>query len=633
MFKQVNRRFFAALMAMAVVISNVITPVTPAFATDHDSGTYQPVWCHLTGSGWKAQLGAKPSGGREETFALLMTQDIKSGDLRNIDTSVAIGDQVMAHDRSNKLDTSCGQQAPAPQTTTPTPAAPVPTQPSCQAPGSLTLVNTDDYTWSTNPATNISNVGPGTYQITATIKANVDKVFTTNLSKTVVFNNVVVLAQLSGQSCPPAPKVTYSDWSYGIANCTTLKATQTRIKTVTPYVWSTWLHTWVLDYAHTTITTETQQRDLTSAELMFCTPKPKDTVTHSDWTDGTFQCGNTTVDRTRETTTTKYTWNGSAWVANVTTKTEHKSRPATTEEQMSCASQTQPTCETDGTLTLPAYKGDWHKDYKYVVTIGLSVKTYDADHTVTITGIPQGATVNVKLVSDDCFHNVIFTKDYTFDFADCIVIPETRYIDECGPDNAKWILPADTKDIHWTINVDGHLIATAINGHFTNGEATYDFGPAEDSNEPCPPIVATPVKPQVTDCKAILPITLGITYKQVYLDANGKIVDPNQAGIVATQQGVVATANAGYVLAPSNDGGKYLDNGSYLYILDFTGMNCGKGDVTPPTVTPPVTTVSTTLPTPAELPHTGSSLSGLLVTLLATLSTYGVVYFLQPKRR
>lgn len=625
MFKQVNRRLIAALMAMAVVISNVIAPVTPAFATNQP-GTYQPVWCHLTGSGWKSQLGAKPSGGREETFALLMTQDIKDSDLRNIDTSTALGNQVMAHDRSNKLDSSCSQQAPAPQTTTPTPAAPIPTQPSCQAPGSLTLANTDDYTWSTNPAANISNVGPGTYQITATIRDSVDKVFTTNLSKTVVFNNVVVLAQLSGQSCPPAPKVDYSNWSYGIVDCSTLSATQTRIKKTTPYVW--FLGNWVPDVFHITLTTETQQRDLTSTERMFCTPKPKDTVTYGDWTDGTFECGHTTVDRTREVTTTKYTWNGSEWVANTTTKTEHKSRPATTDELMSCASQTQPTCETNGTLTLPAYKGDWHKDYKYVVTIGLKVKTYDADHTVTIHNIPQGATVTVKLVSDDCFHNVIFTKDYTFDFADCITIPQPEQIDECGPDNAYWDVPADTSDVHWSINSDGHLIATAIGGHFTDGRTAIDFGPAEDSNEACPPTVATPVKPQIVDCKAILPITLGITYKEVYLDANGNIVDPSQAGITATHQGVLATANAGYVLSTTN-----RDDGSYLYTLDFTGMNCGKGDVTPPTVTPPATTTSATLPTPAELPHTGSSLSGLLVTLLATLSTYGVVYFLQPKRR
>ena len=626
MFKQVNRRLVAGLMAMAVVISNVIMPASSAFAYSTTTPSDKVYVCKYVGTpnvDERLKDGKNPISVSVSALANFTGLGSFFNDAQG--RSVAI-----AWDNGDKQVPPVSM-CPTPQTpvaTTPTPAAPVPTQPSCQAPGSLTLVNTDDYTWSTNPSSNISNVGPGTYQITATIRNDVDKVFTTNLSKTVVFNNVVVLAQLSGQSCPPAPKVDYSNWSYGIVDCSALKATQTRIKTTTPYVWSSLFHKWVLDPFHTTITTETQQRDLTSTERMLCTPKPKDTVTYGEWTDGTFQCGDTTVDRTREVTTTKYTWNGSEWVANVTTKTEHKSRPATTEEQMSCASQTQPTCETSGTLTLPAYKGDWHKDYKYVVTIGLWTKTYDADKTVTIKHIPQGATVTVKLVSDDCFHDVIFTKDYTFDFADCITIPEPQQIDECGPDNASWIVPADTKHVHWSINGDGHLIATAVGGHFTNGETTIDYGVAEDSDKACPPTPVTPVKPQIVDCKAVLPITAGITYKEVYLDANGNIIDPSQAGIVATQHGVLATANAGYVLSTSN-----RDDGSYLYTLDFTGMNCGKGDVTPPTVTPPATTTSATLPTPAELPHTGSSLSGLLVTLLATLSTYGVVYFLQPKRR
>lgn len=602
MFKQVNRRLVAALMAIAIVISNVITPVAPAFAAD---GKKQ-VYCNLEGASgkWKAQIGGSQS---EHEFPL---------------TGVFVHDQS---DVTPALDADCEAMYGVPPV--PMPAEPVPTQPTCQAPGHLSLVDTDDYTWSTNPATN-GNIGPGSYTITATIRPNVNKFFS-NGTKTTVFNKVVVLAQLSGQACPPAPKVEYTQWTPGIANCSTMSATQTRLKTVTPYVWSNFFHKWVPDLLHISITTETQQRELTSLERMICTPKPKDTTTYGEWVDGTFQCGHTTVDRTREITTTKYTWNGSEWIANTTTKTEHKSRPATTAEQMSCASQTQPTCKRDGTLTLPAYKGDWHKDYKYVVRIGLWTKTYDADKAVTITHIPQGAVVSVTLVSDDCFEDIIFSKTYTFDFANCIAIPQPQQIDECGPDNAHWIVPADTRHIHWSLNADGHLIATAVNGHFKDGRTVIDFGIAKDSNEACPPTVATHVQPQITDCTAILPITLGITYKLVYLDAQGNIVNPNQAGVIATHQGVLATPNAGYVLSTSN-----RDDGSYLYVLDFTGLNCGGGSVTPPTVTPPVVKpVSSALPTPAELPHTGSSLSGLLVTLLATLSTYGVVYFLQPKRR
>lgn len=413
MFKQVNRRFVAALMAMAVVISNVIAPVAPAFA--HSGGhpnsapDDQQIFCVLTTSSgkWKAHIGRDDSPNVKGQFALKDNA----------------GNNVYAPGDQNEWQRGCQTQVIA------APAAPVATPATCTSDGSLNLVDTTEYTWSTSPTYH----GPGTYDVTATVRNVSTNIFDDgNVSET--FKHIVVQSQLSGQACPPAPKVTYSDWSYGIVNCSTLKATQTRIKTTTPYVWSTWLHIWLLGLPQ--ITTETQQRNLTSTELMLCTPKPKDTVTYGDWTNGTFQCGNSTVDRTREITTTKYTWNGSAWVASVTTKTEHKSRPATTEEQMSCASQTQPTCDTNGTLTLPAYKGDWHKDYKYVVTIGLKVKTYDANHTVTIHNIPQGATVNVKLVSDDCFHDVIFTKDYTFDTVDCIAIPEPQQIDECGPDNA-----------------------------------------------------------------------------------------------------------------------------------------------------------------------------------------------------
>ena len=608
-------------MTLTVVIANVIAPVMPAFADSHEgfnqTDNLKQVYCNIEGrSGkWKAQIGGLATEHEHPLTGVL----------------VANQSQVTA-----AMDAQCAALYGA--TTIPSPAEPTPAPATCDTAGSLSLVDTADYTWSTNPATN-GNIGPGTYQITATIRDGVNKVFD-NQMKTVTFNHIVVLAQLSGQSCPPAPKTTYTDWSYGDVDCLTLKATQTRYKTVTPYVWSFLLHTWVPDFFHSTTTKETQQRDLTSFERMLCTPKPKDTVVYSQWTNGTFQCGDTTVERTREITTTKYTWNGTEWVANTTTTTEHKSRPATTEEQMSCITQTQPTCETDGTLTLPAYKGEWHKDYKYIVTIGLQVKTYDADKTVTITGIPQGAHVTVKLVSDDCFHKVIFSKEYDFDFADCITIPQQpQQTDECGPDNAAWIVPADTNEVHWSINADGHLIATAIGGHFANGATTIDYGVAEDSNEPCPPTSATPVKPQITDCTFILPITLGITYTKVYLDANGNIVNPNQPGVIVAHEGVLATANPGYVLTPGNDGGKWLDNGSYLYTLDFTGLNCGGGSVTPPVVTPPTVTpptvapVSANLPTPAELPHTGSSLSGLLVTFLATLTTYGVVYFLQPKRR
>ncbi len=153
----------------------------------------------------------------------------------------------------------------------------------------------------------------------------------------------------------------------------------------------------------------------------------------------------------------------------------------------------------------------------------------------------------------------------------------------------------------------------------------------------------TPVAPIVNkDCTVSVPENVdGITYKKVYLDTNGNIV--NQSSITATASGVLATANDGYVLDVD---GKLVD--SHVFILDFSDAQCGSGYVDPttpskpttPVVTlpifsgeqPKVTTTATALPVPAELPETGTSWNGLVVALVAALSTYGAVFFAQGKR-
>jgi len=670
MFNQVNRRLTAALMALAVVISNVIAPVAPAFASSND----KQVYCNIEGNSgqWKAQIS---NGNTEHEFKL---------------PGVFVHDQ---HDVTPAMNDQCTKLFQAP-----TPTAPVATPATCDTAGSLTLSDALDYTWSTNPAYH----GPGTYTATATIRNNVNKVFS-NGKTSISFNNVIVQQQLDGPQChKPADKITYTEWVDGQEDCTTLTVTQTRNKITTPYKWDQNSNSWVLDTAHAVITQDTpRQRNLTSSELMACTPKPKDTTTYSEWSDtAPYKCGNTFIDQTRTKTSTTYTWSGAAWMSTVTTTTESRTRVPTANELAICAKpanytttttktaticlpggggktttwttvntythilisnkwvsilksskttdqtvdaseadcptpkQVNPTCNTLGSLTLPAYKdgipGVHHTYYVWVNGIRTS---YSASSDVVVANIPQGATVEVRLYINgtERFGWPIYKHTFTFSTSDCIAIPQPpQQADECGPNNAYWIIPADTNDVHWSTNTtNGHLIATAIGGHFVGGAATIDFGAAKDSNDVCPPAVVTPVKPQIVDCEVVLPITLGITYKEVYLDTNGNIVDPSQAGITATHRGVLATANPGYVLSTTN-----YDEQGYLYTFDFTDMNCGKGDVTPPTVTPPVvTTAPTTPPTPAELPHTGSSLGGLLVTLLATLSTYGVVYFLQPKRR
>ncbi|VXB44829.1 Ig domain-containing protein [Plantibacter sp. T3] len=66
---------------------------------------------------------------------------------------------------------------------------------------------------------------------------------------------------------------------------------------------------------------------------------------------------------------------------------------------------------------------------------------------------------------------------------DALVVPDpaTPGVDNpAGPDNASWIVPADTDLITWTLR-DGHLIATTVPGAvFADGTDTIDYGVAVD---------------------------------------------------------------------------------------------------------------------------------------------------------
>lgn len=120
-------RLRAGLIAFALVLSQVVMPVQSAFATggsvnNPNNGTYQPVWCHLTGNDWRAQLGNLNSGDRNKAFALLMSAEVRAQAEDNIDLTIANGVQVMAHDRSDKLDALCeGQSVIATPSITATP--------------------------------------------------------------------------------------------------------------------------------------------------------------------------------------------------------------------------------------------------------------------------------------------------------------------------------------------------------------------------------------------------------------------------------------------------------------------------------------------------------------------------------
>ncbi len=103
--------------------------------------------------------------------------------------------------------------------------------------------------------------------------------------------------------------------------------------------------------------------------------------------------------------------------------------------------------------------------------------------------------------------------------------------DPCGPNNASWNKPADTKVIFWSLRSDGHLIAYTIKGFvFTDKTRSHDYGVALDSNTACPtpPLVNPPpaAPPVVVTPPPVVVPTL-ITIHKVVLKPSvlaGKVV-------------------------------------------------------------------------------------------------------------
>lgn len=352
---------------------------------------------------------------------------------------------------------------------------------------------------------------------------------------------------------------------------------------------------------------------------------------------------------------------------------------------------TQPTCESDGsmTLTLPDHR---FVRYYYEVTIGIAPPVKYTEDT-TITGIKQGAIVHVKLVRDGHFIDLIFKKDYTFDMLSCIEIPDDPSpIDPCGPRNAMWSKPADTDTVTWSI-VDGKLIATAVGSLFTDGKSTHNYGVAQDSN-----VLCAPIPPQVSvfcglynNDQLVLPEhdEFSLFSWSYYWEGNTLLVqaiaDEGYSFDETTQTQWQFTdehtpcsmpeltvtpktclANAAVTIVYDTDRYHYtiqlgdgeemaLDSGTttlteagtytirgYEYRLGNDERKIveeSDGLVFTETFTVTVPNCEygkgslTPLPSPIELPQTGSDgITGWIVAILSAATVYGAVYFAQPRR-
>ncbi len=353
-----------------------------------------------------------------------------------------------------------------------------------------------------------------------------------------------------------------------------------------------------------------------------------------------------------------------------------------------------PTCDTPGSITLPAVAYDGYT-YHYVVSIGLQSWTYDTNAVPKTIAVTSGTQVHVMLIREDPWDTRVFDQLYTFALLPCIEIPATPTpADPCGANNAYWVKPTDSDTVTWTIDESGHLIASPVGALFTDGSDSHDYGVVTDSGMLCAPpaphiivqcglynndiaqitqpnesehyywttywdgdtLVVTAVPDngywfdettdsswsftdQHTSCT--MP-SLTTTPKQCHADATVSVeydteryyytIQLDDGEELPLDSGTTTLTNIGtytvraYEYRYSDDERMVSDESDGLVFTDtFTvsAPSCepGKGSITP-------------LPTPIELPHTGSDgITGWIVALISAATVYGAVYFAQPRRQ
>jgi hypothetical protein len=138
----------------------------------------------------------------------------------------------------------------------------------------------------------------------------------------------------------------------------------------------------------------------------------------------------------------------------------------------------------------------------YVDLCGTANDSYTVPTTSHVTysqsaGLHSNATGTVT-VTASADQGYVLTAPYTFThtFTNVACPPTDQEIpvpampnttDECGPNNAEWVKPADTAQVTWSITQSGHLIATTTAGYvFPGNETTHDYGKAVETNtQPC----------------------------------------------------------------------------------------------------------------------------------------------------
>lgn len=138
----------------------------------------------------------------------------------------------------------------------------------------------------------------------------------------------------------PEDKVTYTEWVDGDYACDATEVPQTRTKTAitSVRVGTEWIE------QPPVVTTENTVRPLTAAEqeaadIECAGSQPENKVVFTEWVDGEYQCGDTTVQMTRQATSTEYVREGATWVEGesvTTTQTETRALTLAEIDALNC---------------------------------------------------------------------------------------------------------------------------------------------------------------------------------------------------------------------------------------------------------------------------------------------------------
>lgn len=258
-----------------------------------------------------------------------------------------------------------------------------------------------------------------------------------------------------------------------------------------------------------------------------------------------------------------------------------------------------------------------------------------------------------------------------------VALPAVPAVDDpCGPRNATWVKPENTKEVRWTLERDGNLIAETTKGFvFSDKTTNHNYGKAVDANAPCVTIAKT--SNPVTDTNGDGAIGVGdvvtwkitvtnisedkldnykvqITDSLATLENDGVIkhLEPGESVVLtatsvltATDMQVCKATNTVSFQAwvnrrddrdKDNKDGK--DNGKFSQNMNHEDKDTVKGSATaeatftcptPGSGSSSTTTTSTSVPT--SLPSTGPA-DGILLTPVVAAIAYGITYFIQRRR-